>query len=53
MTNKASQGIVTQSLLRGKEAGESMFALGCLCGFSHTSGREAIERAREKRDEGN
>jgi len=34
------------------EAGESMSALGRLCGFGHTSVREAIERAREKRDEG-
>jgi putative transposase len=34
------------------EAGESMSALGRLCGFAHTSVREAIERAREERDEG-
>jgi hypothetical protein len=31
---------------------ESMSALGRLCGFAHTSVREAIERAREERDEG-
>ena len=35
-----------------EEAGESMSALGRLCGFAHTSVREAIERAREERDEG-
>jgi len=34
------------------EAGESMSALGRLYGFAHTSVREAIERAREERDEG-
>ena len=34
-----------------EETGESMSALGRLCGFAHTSVREAIERAREARDE--
>ena len=34
-----------------EEARESMSALGGLCGFAHTSVREAIERAREARDE--
>jgi len=29
-----------------------MSALGRLCGFAHTSVREAIERAREQRDGG-
>ena len=28
-----------------EEAGESMSSLGHLCGFAHTSVREAIERA--------
>ena len=36
--------------LSDEEAGESMSALGRLCGFAHTSVREAIERAREERD---
>jgi len=35
-----------------REVGESMSALGRLCGFAHTSVREAIGRAREERDEG-
>ena len=38
--------------LRGGYAGESMSSLGRLCGFAQTSLREAIERAREERDEG-
>jgi len=33
-----------------EESGESMAALGRLCGLAHTSVREAIQRAREERD---
>ena len=33
-----------------EEAGESMSALGRLCGVAHTSVRESIERARKQRD---
>ena len=32
-----------------EEAGESMASLGRLCGFAHTSVREAIEKARKER----
>jgi hypothetical protein len=35
-----------------EEAGESVSALGRLCGFAHTSVRQAIERVREERDDG-
>lgn len=34
-----------------EEAGESMASLARLCGLAHTSVREAIEKAREERDE--
>jgi hypothetical protein len=35
-----------------EEAGESVSSLGRLCGFAHTSVRQAIETVREERDEG-
>jgi len=34
-----------------EEAGESMASLARLCGLAHTSVREAIEKARQERDE--
>jgi hypothetical protein len=44
--------VVIEGYLRAhEEGGESMSALGRLCGFAHTPVREAIERVREERDE--
>jgi hypothetical protein len=37
-------------MLSHEGAGESMPALGRLCGFAHTSVKEAIETAREEKD---
>jgi chromosomal replication initiation ATPase DnaA len=49
---KVSQARRVFFLRAHEEAAESMSALGRLCGFAHTSVREAIERARQESNEG-
>ena len=50
-SRKISQARREFFLRAQEEAGESLAALARMCGFSHTSVREALEKAREEREE--